>query len=169
VVGLVVGLVGCLLGMLIAMVAAWRLPLAATSAVSPYSVYRKDVRSQLMNGLLGGLLMGLLVGLWVGLDDGLGAGLSFGLAVGVLMGLLSGAAYGAASSLLFTEIALRLQGRRVRFMPVLETALERQVLRQAGAVYQFRHADLQDRLAGQYEAGMMGGQPPSHGLLVVAT
>ena len=37
-------------------------------------------------------------------------------------------------------------------MPLLESALDRQMLRQAGAVYQFRHADLQDRLAEQYEA-----------------
>jgi hypothetical protein len=28
------------------------------------------------------------------------------------------------------------------------------VLRQAGAVYQFRHADLQDRLAERYQAGI---------------
>jgi hypothetical protein len=36
-------------------------------------------------------------------------------------------------------------------MPLLETALDKQVLRQAGAVYQFRHADLQDRLADRYK------------------
>ena len=40
-------------------------------------------------------------------------------------------------------------------MPLLESALDRQVLRQAGAVYQFRHADLQDRLADRYEAGLV--------------
>jgi hypothetical protein len=62
---------------------------------------------------------------------------------------------GAALSLLFTEMALRLQGRGVRFMPLLEKALARQVLRQAGAVYQFRHADLQDRLAARYKAGII--------------
>jgi hypothetical protein len=50
------------------------------------------------------------------------------------------------------QVVLFLQGRRVRFMPLLETALERQVLRQAGAVYQFRHADLQDRLAAHFAA-----------------
>jgi hypothetical protein len=33
------------------------------------------------------------------------------------------------------------------FLPLLETALDRQVLRQAGTVYQFRHAALQDLLA----------------------
>jgi hypothetical protein len=32
-------------------------------------------------------------------------------------------------------------------MRVCEDALDRQVLRQAGAVYQFRHAELQDHLA----------------------
>ena len=41
--------------------------------------------------------------------------------------------------------------RSVRFMPLLESALKQGVLRQAGAVYQFRHADLQDRLAARYE------------------
>jgi hypothetical protein len=50
-------------------------------------------------------------------------------------------------------------------MPMLKTALEKQVLRQTGAVYQFRHADLQDRLAERYEAGMIGGPSASPGLL----
>jgi hypothetical protein len=44
-------------------------------------------------------------------------------------------------------------------MTLLESALDRQVLRQAGAVYQFRHADLQDRLAERYEAGLVGAEP----------
>jgi hypothetical protein len=72
-----------------------------------------------------------------------------------MVGLLFVLAGGAAPSLLLAEIALRLKGRQVRFMPLLETALSRQVLRQAGAVYQFRHADLQDRLADRYEAELM--------------
>jgi len=45
------------------------------------------------------------------------------------------------------EVMWALRGRRVRFVPLLQTALDRQVLRQAGAVYQFRHAALQDLLA----------------------
>ncbi|HET9654969.1 MAG TPA: hypothetical protein VFP72_06430 [Kineosporiaceae bacterium] len=32
-------------------------------------------------------------------------------------------------------------------MRLLQTALDRQVLRQAGVVYQFRHAGLEDRMA----------------------
>jgi hypothetical protein len=35
----------------------------------------------------------------------------------------------------------------VKSIQVLEDAHHRQVLRQAGAVYQFRHAELQDHLA----------------------
>jgi hypothetical protein len=40
-----------------------------------------------------------------------------------------------------------LDGRRAHFMSLLEDALAKQVLRQAGAVYQFRHAQLQDLLS----------------------
>jgi hypothetical protein len=102
-------------------------------------------------GLVAGFMM-LVGGFVFGFANAL-----FGLVVGLLFGLVVGLLFvlkgGAASSLLFTEIAFLLQGRQVRFMPMLETALARQVLRQAGAVYQFRHADLQDRLADQYRAG----------------
>jgi hypothetical protein len=84
-------------------------------------------------------------------------GLQFGLVIGLVFGPMVGLLFvikgGAAPSLVLAEIALLLKGRRARFMPMLETALARQVLRQAGAVYQFRHADLQDRLADQYQAG----------------
>ena len=132
------------------------------SDVTPRLVYQRDVRSHLVSGLMGGLIGGIvggLLGMLVGdglLDRllfGLAFGLAFGLTLGLVSGLVSGFRAGAASSLLFTELALWPRRRRVRFMPLLETALERQVLRQAGAVYQFRHADLQDRLADRYEAG----------------
>jgi len=133
----------------------------------------RDVRSHLVSGLVGGLIGGIIGGILSGLplgilvEDGLpdvlGAGLGFGLMFGwpfgltlaLVSGLGSGFRAGAAPSLLFTEVALWLLGRRVRFMPLLETALARDVLRQAGAVYQFRHADLQDRLADRYEAELM--------------
>jgi hypothetical protein len=58
-----------------------------------------------------------------------------GLLVVGLAGLVSWSRAGAARSLRLTEVALRRRGRRVRFMPLLESVLERQVLRQAGAVY----------------------------------
>jgi hypothetical protein len=131
-------------------------------------VYQRDVRSHLVSGLIGGLVAGIVGGIlggilevltYAGSSSGLGYALhfgqAFGLMLGIVSGLVSGFRAGAAPSLLFTEVALLLRGRRVRLMPLLERALDRQVLRQAGAVYQFRHADLQDRLADRYEAGRM--------------
>jgi hypothetical protein len=168
--GLTFGLIfGVVLGVLLGLVDVWRAPLAAMSAVTPRGVYRRDMRSHRVSGLMVGFIGGIVGGIggWLtgtlqsteplepGWYGGLSLGLAFGLALGLLSGLVSGFRAGAAPSLLFTEIALLLRGRRVRFMTLLETALARQILRQAGAVYQFRHADLQDRLADRYEAGLM--------------
>ena len=167
--GLTFGLIfGVVLGVPLGLVDVWRAPLAAMLAVTPRVVYRRDVRSHrvsgLMVGLTGGIVGGIggwLTGPWLispaasGWYGGLALGSAFGLTLGLVSGLVSGFRAGAAPSLLFTELALWLRGRRVRFMPLLESALDRQVLRQAGAVYQFRHADLQDRLADRYEAGLV--------------
>ncbi|MGQ0776178.1 MAG: hypothetical protein ACT4NY_17420 [Pseudonocardiales bacterium] len=47
-----------------------------------------------------------------------------------------------------TQLILVITGAgRVNFMRVLEGAHQQQVLRQAGAVYQFRHAELQEHLS----------------------
>jgi hypothetical protein len=116
-------------------------------------MWRANLWSGSWSGFAGGLLVGLVVGLARGPADRLEHGLLVGLVVGFVVGLVVGLSGGASSSLLFAEIALRLRGRWVRFMPLLETALKKQVLRQAGAVYQFRHADLQDRLANRYDRG----------------
>jgi hypothetical protein len=154
---------GLVLGVPLGLVDVWLIPLAATSDVTPRLIYKRDVRSHLVSGLIGGLIGGIvggLPGMLVGrglperLVWGLLFGVAFGLTLGLLNGLGSGFRAGAAPSLKFAEIALWPR-RSVRFMPLLETALARQVLRQAGAVYQFRHADLQDRLADRYEAGLM--------------
>jgi hypothetical protein len=171
-VGVMLGLIIAIaLGVPLALVDVWRAPLAAMPAVTPRVVYRRDVRSNLVSGLMGSLIGGLFGGiiawllgimepteplepLWFGLTFGLACGVPLGIAIGLVGGFRAGAA--PSLLLLFTELAVWLRGRRVRFMPLLETALARQVLRQAGAVYQFRHADLQDRLADHYEAQLAG-------------
>jgi hypothetical protein len=187
--GLTFGLIfGVVLGVPLGLVDVWRVPLAAMMAVTPRLVYRRDVRSHRVSGLMIGLIAGIVGGiggsltrgsplLWglqatkplePGWYGGLALGLAFGLTLGPVSALVSGFRAGAAPSLLFTELALWPRGRRVRFMPLLETALEKQVLRQAGAVYQFRHADLQDRLAEQYMRLRSSPiEPPSHDLLVL--
>jgi hypothetical protein len=52
------------------------------------------------------------------------------------------------ASLAFVQFAAR-RRTPVRLVRFLEDARDRNVLRTVGPVYQFRHARLQDRLAGQ--------------------
>lgn len=80
-----------------------------------------------------------------GLTSGLPFGLAGKLAGGLMVGLTFG--LGPALQLVVLEAIWGLRLKRVRFMALLQTALDKQVLRQAGAVYQFRHAALQDLLA----------------------
>jgi hypothetical protein len=158
-IGIIVGLYGGIAGGLIfgvplGLIDVWLIPLAATSDVTPRLVYHRDVRSHLVSGLMGAPIGGIVGGLFgylIGSPVLLFA-LIFGLTFGLTLGLVSGFRAGAATSLLFAELALWPRRRRAQFMPLLETALDGQVLRQAGAVYQFRHADLQDRLADRYQA-----------------
>ena len=115
---------------------------------------------------LGSYAIFWLTGLWVGFPDaaivlfwfGLAFWIELTLLVGVISGLAGGLGGGSAPLLLFSEVGLALRRERVRFMPLLEDALAKQVLRQAGAFYQFRHADLQDRLADQFEARLGSGR-----------
>ncbi|MGH8921171.1 MAG: AfsR family transcriptional regulator, partial [Actinomycetes bacterium] len=70
-------------------------------------------------------------------------GVLFGLAVG--LAVFSSRAWGAFT---ITRLWLAARGRLpLRLMRFLDDAHRRGVLRQVGAVYQFRHARLQDRLA----------------------
>ena len=151
--GLVVGIAGALMfGLMFGLLKVWRLPVATSADATPHSVYREDVQAQLMSGLMSGFVVvfgfALIGALGPGLAFGLTSGLTFGLALGLVFAL--GFESSASPRLLTTEVALRLRGRRVWFMSLLETAMDRQVLRQAGAVCQFRHAALQDRLADQF-------------------
>jgi hypothetical protein len=54
---------------------------------------------------------------------------------------------GPAPLVALAQFVLAITGDgRVRFIRLLEDAHHRQVLRQAGAIYQFRHAELQEHL-----------------------
>lgn len=74
----------------------------------------------------------------------------------------AGGAGGRAFSLCLCAERMRTQGRRCRFQEAAresfqrfpKDAFDRKLLRQAGKVYQFRHAALQDHLA------MKDSQPP---------
>ncbi|WP_206307164.1 hypothetical protein [Streptomyces sp. F001] len=69
------------------------------------------------------------------------------MAAGITLGLVE-AAWGAFA-IARVYLALR-RGLPLRFMSFLADAHRRGVLRQVGAVYQFRHLELQRRLAARY-------------------
>jgi hypothetical protein len=76
------------------------------------------------------------------LSEGLVDGALFGL--GAALMVLPGRAWGVFVA---CRLFLAARGRSpLRLMSFLDDAHRRGVLRQAGAVYQFRHARLQDRL-----------------------
>lgn len=137
-----------------------------TSSVVPVSSWHNDLTFGLAVGFLVGLVLGIVSGLAyanarmgppgvpVGLEAGLGGGLGTGLAIGIVLMLFSTRTWQA--SLAFTQLAVRWH-TPPRLMRFLEDARERNVLRIIGPVYQFRHARLQDRLAGQ--AYLTAGQP----------
>ncbi|MGW4874631.1 NACHT domain-containing protein [Streptomyces chartreusis] len=149
-------------------------PADALSSPSPQSVLRSDglvsairlVVETLGSGLLAGLATGrygfsLDVGLTWALAAGVGGGLALGLA-GRLAGKFQTGLVGSAWSwFLLTRVWLALQGKLPwRLLRFLDDAHRRGVLRQAGAVYQFRHARLQDYLAAQASSARRGNPLP---------
>ncbi len=103
-----------------------------------------------------GFIVGLVLGVSIGLGFGfvLGARHVLALVFGLLFGLVFGVVWGLSfpltwtASLAFAQLARRWH-TPARLMRFLEDARERDVMRTVGPVYQFRHARLQDRLAGQ--------------------
>jgi MFS family permease len=160
--GLVFGLVVMLVfGLVFGFVIMWSSPVADSAEATPRLTHHQDAQRGLGRGLGGGLIFGLGFGLLFGLAGGLGGGLAGGLVFGLAGGLVFGLV-GAAGQLLVAEAVLAIKGRRVRFIRFLEAGLDGQVLRQAGTVYQFRHAELQDRLAERFARDHLRTGRPSH-------
>jgi NACHT domain len=116
------------------------------TAASPRAVLDRDRRAA------------LVVGLMVGLGVGFAFGIGFPLAYALIVGFSSGLAYGLVITTLRTAwpsyaLALAWLAARHRLpwslTAFLADAHRRGVLRQAGAVYQFRHRELQRRLASR--------------------
>ncbi|MFC0843384.1 NACHT domain-containing protein [Streptomyces noboritoensis] len=133
-------------------------PMDAIRSPSPLVGLRDDRALSMLRFCMETLGAGLMTGLvaaafelpfgvaW-GLTAGLGGGFALGLA-GRLMGRFqTGLAASAWGWFLLTRSWLALRGQLPwRLMRFLDDAHRRGVLRQAGAVYQFRHARLQDTL-----------------------
>jgi hypothetical protein len=158
--GLLVGLViGPLPGLIAAFMAGLAFGLAfgvtavphdLAEVTSPWAVLARDQRAA-------SLIM-LVFGLGVGLVDGLGAGLGLSFVTRLGTGLVSGLVFGFFVSgtqtawpsymLIRGWLAFR-QRLPWSLMDFLADAHRRGILRQAGAVYQFRHIELQHRLANR--------------------
>lgn len=166
--GLAFGLViGLALGLGFGVAESIAKPRADTARpLGPLASWRADRAYGLAAGLGAGLPLGILAGLMAGTPAGFGNG---GLWAGVTTGLGAAAGSGLAglvvlpaawpASLAFAQLAVRgpTPAHLLRF---LEDARDRSVLRTVGPVYQFRHARLQDRLAGPDQASMsQPGQP----------
>ncbi|MFC7614404.1 hypothetical protein ACFQV2_13615 [Actinokineospora soli] len=119
--------------------------------VTPHDAFRADLRRTAVAALVGAVAGSTLMGLLGFFDGSIGEGVLWGGA----MGLATGWVAGLGPAWLLVAARPDVPGRPARLMPTLRSALDKQVLRQAGLVYQFRHAELQIHLqqAGQ---GIMG-------------
>lgn len=172
--GVVFGLVfGGAIGLTFCLLDLMETPLDISSAVNPrrlLTVNRRAVTTQLLVGAPvfgvvveggGDLVVDLLQGplgpiVWLraaGLVSGLGCGLAYALGV---------TAWG--QWLVLSRIWLPLTGRLPwDVITFLEDAYQRGVLRQVGAVYQFRHARLQHHLAQAHPTHGAPEQPAHRG------
>ncbi len=146
--GLVGGLAGGLAGGLVLGLArelGWWMeaPSIGDRVATPRAAYRSDRAFTVAQTVLSGLAVGLLVALIVGLLAGLVAGL--------IIGLLRLVAGGSRAWVYYVLAArwLAVTGRLPwRLMGFLDDAYRLGLLRTVGPAYQFRHAELQDHLAG---------------------
>ena len=142
---------GVVWGLVWGVLASFEAAVDLSSVSSPLDLLTTNRRTVLVQSAIFGLMICagytvmvcVLHGLWLGLAYGLTYGLLLGLVVA--LGVASLTAWG--TWLMFGRIWLPLNGRLPWSFPAfLEDAYRRGVLRRAGAVYQFRHARLQDHL-----------------------
>lgn len=128
-----------------------------SAAVSPASTLHDDTMSAIVQTSVGGLGLGLGAGVALyttirfGPVTGLAIGVAYGLAYGMTFAIgyrSSGLTTPAFMTFMIAHMWLAAQRKLPwSLMPFLDDAHQRGVLRQQGAVYQFRHARLQAYLA----------------------
>jgi NACHT domain len=148
-------------------------PADLEAAAAPTAVLVRDRTTFQVVGIVAWVVAGLVVGLVTAHAGGLHAGLMAGLGLGFAAGLGSGFFRATWGAFAIARCWLALRGRLPwQLMGFLADAHQRGVLRQEGANYQFRHVELQHRLAARGEAGTrdkaapheaaeVAGDPPS--------
>jgi hypothetical protein len=148
-VGLVSGFAG---GLVFGMLGKFETPSDITATVSPAALLAMD-RSRVVFQVLACWLVLQLVFV---LGTTVGAGRGYGIALGLSGGFVTVSVVARSvwiRWLAYARFGLPLTGRLPwAVMAFLDDAHQRGVLRQAGGVYQFRHARLQDHLARSYQA-----------------
>ncbi|TQK42523.1 NACHT domain-containing protein [Streptomyces sp. SLBN-118] len=160
---LVVGLaLGLAVGLILALMAGLEALIETKSSVSPWDLLNTNRTTVLTEVLAVGLAVGLGFGIVVALVNGFALGVTSGLATGLAVGLGLGTLTAWGRWVVLVRIWLPLTGRLPWAVNAfLDDAYQRGVLRQVGAVYQFRHARLRDRLAEvykQHEQSTAGGR-----------
>ncbi|MFF4605363.1 trypsin-like peptidase domain-containing protein [Streptomyces sp. NPDC001339] len=171
--------VGLGVGVVLGLMAWLEVPDDIGSAARPSALLNNNRKNVVFHMLVWALVFGLPAGVGYGLKEGTVHGFEHGPVRGLLAGLVFGmeAAFGAGLGygLSFTawgqwaalaRIWLPLTGRLPwALIAFLDDACERGVLRQAGAVYQFRHSELRDHLAQTFRAydAHAHAQPPESG------
>ncbi|WP_131739451.1 NACHT domain-containing protein [Actinomadura roseirufa] len=137
-------------------------PAHARRAQTPTANWHADRTLNLFRAVGNGLAAGLATGTAGAIAGGLGrgtasaaaAGLAAGLAFGVAFGLTAGAVLGDHRAwpayLVATHRLARADLLPRRLMPFLDDCHRLGLLRAAGPIYQFRHAELHDHLAAAY-------------------
>jgi hypothetical protein len=132
-----------------------RVPSGISSAASPKAALAVARRTAIVTGALAGVMFGVVFGVVFGLVFGVVFGVVAGIAGGVggwvaAVAVKNSTAMWLRYGIFRTWLALR--GRLPwHLMSFLADAHRRGVLRQAGAVYQFRHIELQHRLAFRHQ------------------
>lgn len=160
---LVAGLaLGPAVGLILALVAGLEALVETEKSVSPADLLNTNRTTVLAQVLVVGLALGLGFGIVVALVNGFAHGVTSGLAAGLAVGFGVCTLTAWGRWVVLVRVWLPLTGRLPWAVNAfLDDAYQRGVLRQAGAVYQFRHARLRDRLAEiheQHEQSTAGGQ-----------
>ena len=138
--------VGLMTGLVIGVRNAFGMPADITQAADPVSLWRADRATAATLGLVFGTAGGVTVGLVAAVVTGVRGGAWLGVVYGFVYAS-AGVCYTSWYRFTVARLCLRPCGRLPwRTFAFLADAHRRGVLRRNGAVYEFRHSRLQDRL-----------------------